>query len=128
MVDDWWQLSQLGKDWVKKRAYATDERLKREWNYRRLVAQYVRHTGYLLAKGYLEPDDVFSVNPEAGRLLEVILPIENAVIELFNPMTRSTATAGQVARELELDYLIGPVRCMACRKCVYPIRRRDAIH
>jgi hypothetical protein len=99
-------LSQLAGDWVKERAYATDEKLKREWNYMRLVAQYLRHTGYLLAKGYLEPDDVFSVNPEAGRLLEVILPIENAVIELFNPMARNTATAGQVARKWELDYLL----------------------
>jgi hypothetical protein len=79
-------LSQLAQGWVKERVFATDERLKREWSYRRQVAQYLRHTGYLLAKGYLEADDVFSVNPEAGRLLEVILPIENAVIEFFNPM------------------------------------------
>lgn len=100
------RVSQLAKDWVKERVYATDEKFKREWNYRRQVSQYLRHTGYLLAKGYLEADDVFSVNPEAGRLLEVILPIENVVIELFAPMARNTAVAGEVARKWELDYLL----------------------
>jgi hypothetical protein len=103
-------VSQLAKDWVKGRVHATDERLKREWGYRRQVAQYLRHTGYLLANGYLEVDDVFSVNAEAGRLLEVILPIENAVMEFFGSLAHNTSVAGEFARKWELDYLLEQYR------------------
>jgi hypothetical protein len=100
-------LNALADAWVQERIDApADSVLSIEWNHRRRVAQFLRHTGYLLVNDYLEPDDVFSVNPEAKRLLEIIIPIENAVINHYSSLNRQTATDWKVARKWELDRLL----------------------
>lgn len=98
-------LSELARSWVDEHVDATSGQLKTEWDHRRRLAQFLRHTGYLLIHGYLEPDDVFSVNPEAGRFLEVLIPIENAIIERFGALNARSLTKSVVARKWELDRL-----------------------
>jgi hypothetical protein len=102
----------LALEWVRARASTSNRRWSHqnrseEWNHRRLVAQYLRHAGYLLSERRITPDDVFSAIPETGRLLEVLIPLENAVIAYYDQgaVTARSAPWDVTARKWELDYL-----------------------
>jgi cbb3-type cytochrome oxidase subunit 3 len=107
--------SDLAREWVDTNVSPSDdpnngegweEGRKQNWMHRRLVAQYMRHVAYLLIKDYLSPDDVFSTNPEAGRLLQVLIPLENAVIERYQDNDRRSGENWDlVARKWELEEL-----------------------
>jgi hypothetical protein len=99
----------LAHDWVERRAPSHSQRSwrhrqeRREWLLRRRVSQYMRHAGYMLEKKYLKADDVFSTNPEVGKLLQVILPLENAVIDYYASDRTPTADWDRMAKKRELD-------------------------
>jgi len=91
-----WQ--SLADQWVKDHATAADSadspeerRRASEWLWRRTASQFVSKMGYMMIKGYVGPDDLFSVVPEMPRLLLVLAPIERAVCEHFEAIEPAVA-------------------------------------
>jgi hypothetical protein len=81
----------LASQWVVEHAgrdsQATDPREARLWNewlLRRTASQFLAKVGSLMKEGYLKPDDLFSVIPEMGRLLIVLIPIDVAILEYWS--------------------------------------------
>lgn len=101
--------SGLAEGWTQKHFNAREDPERAEMTHRRQVSQFLRHAGYLLKKQYLDPDDVFSVAPETGRMLSVIIPIENAIMAMAM-QREEVASAGHtgqhLARKYELDLLL----------------------
>jgi hypothetical protein len=85
----------LAEEWViehaGKRADSPDpaeKRLGEEWYKRRTASQFLAKMGLLIEQGYLSEDEFFGVDPEVGRQLAVLIPIEKAVQEYW--MQRET--------------------------------------
>ena len=81
----------LAKDWVATHgskdansADAAERALWEEWEMRRIVSQFLSKTGALINSGYLSEDEFFSVNPEVGRQLVVLMYIEKAIIDHYS--------------------------------------------
>ncbi len=74
-----WQ--QLALKWVIDHADSKgkDDELWQEWIWRRTASQFLAKMGALIQAGYLSPEEFFRVNPEVGRQLAVLTPIENAI-------------------------------------------------
>lgn len=82
-VKDW---GKLATQWVKLHAEknpdskkSSERKLAKEWHMRRLASQFLSKMGSLVEAGYLPEDDFFGVNPEVGRQLSVLIPIEIAI-------------------------------------------------
>jgi hypothetical protein len=78
--DKW---DKLAKKWVdsylpktKHTSYPTKARMDDAWYMRRRASQFLEKMGFLLKLKYLTPSELFSVIPEAGRILAVLSPIE----------------------------------------------------
>lgn len=105
------RLSDLAAEWVEtnrpsvEASRPSDARPNKAWFHRREAAQYLRHVGYLLRHGYLSADDVFSTFPEARRVLEVLLPLENAIIDAFPDPSNPTGLWDRTAKKWELEDL-----------------------
>jgi hypothetical protein len=54
-----------------------------EWQLRRTASQFLAKMGTLMEEGYVDPEDLFGVIPEMGRLLIVLMPIEIAIVEYW---------------------------------------------
>ncbi|MCV6608581.1 MAG: hypothetical protein OIF32_10235, partial [Campylobacterales bacterium] len=50
-----------------------------EWNHRRLASQVLSQAGTMMLKGHITRDDFFEIIPEAGRILAVLIPIEEEI-------------------------------------------------
>ncbi len=87
-TDEW---PNLAKHWVEthagKSANSADtaeSALWEEWEMRRIAAQFLSKTGTLIDLGYLSEDEFFSVDPEAGRQLVVLIYIEKAILDHYS--------------------------------------------
>lgn len=86
-VSDW---DKLANEWVKshvkkdpKSQDPIEKKLAEEWYMRRMASQFLSKMGSLVEAGYLPEDDFFGVNPEVGRQLSVLIPIEIAIQEYW---------------------------------------------
>lgn len=59
------------------------EKIRKEWQKRRTSSQFLAKMGSLITSGHLTPDELFRVVPEAPRLLIVLLPIEEAILDHY---------------------------------------------
>lgn len=80
--DDW---HKLARQWVAEHANSkeTSDELWQEQIWRRTASQFLAKMGALVQAGYLTPDEFFRVDPEVGRQLAVLAPIEIATKERF---------------------------------------------
>jgi hypothetical protein len=77
-----WVYSHAGRD--PHSAQPEERRLWDEWFMRRTASQFLAKMGSLMRHGYINPNDLFGVVPEAGRLLLVLTPIEIAIAEYWS--------------------------------------------
>lgn len=80
---DW---RQLALKWVEDHVNCKekDNGLWQEWIWRRTASQFLAKMGALIQAGYLTSEEFFRVDPEVGRQLAVLMPIENAIKERFS--------------------------------------------
>jgi hypothetical protein len=80
-LDVWYQFAEK---WVEK--YATPDKankLRDEWNYRRIASQFLEKMAFLIKKGDLTEDEFFTIVPETPRYLVTLIPIDAAVTEYW---------------------------------------------
>jgi hypothetical protein len=98
------KLEELARDWVDQNAPGSTTTA--DWLHRRCIAQYLRHVGFLLVNKHLTADDVFSTFPEARRVLETLIPIENAIADHFPRPKNPSGPWDRSAIKWELDEII----------------------
>jgi hypothetical protein len=88
---------ELAKQWVAERVNAdldstdlSEKKLAEEWFQRRLVAQFISRIGGLLKSKYISEDAFFTLVPEVQRLIIVLEPIDNAIIEHYKTTENAT--------------------------------------
>jgi len=84
-VADW---ERLAKEWVQQHLGKSmdspdkeEQRLAWEWLWRRSASQFLAKMGLMAMSGYMPLKDFFWVVPEAGRLLAVLMPIDDAIVD-----------------------------------------------
>lgn len=92
-VTDW---GELAEEWVSTHArieLRSDELVQRklanEWNMRRTASQFLSKMGTLIETNALPEDDFFGLNPEVGRQLSVLIPIEIAIQKYWAKIEKS---------------------------------------
>jgi len=92
-VVDW---GELAEEWVRTHAridIRSDELVQRklanEWNMRRTASQFLSKMGTLIETNALPEDDFFGLNPEVGRQLSVLIPIEIAIQKYWANIEKS---------------------------------------
>ena len=78
--------NQLAKSWVdsffeenQNGSYIRTEQQTNEWLARRKVSQLLATMGFLMKNNYIKPHELFSIIPEAGRLMFVLSLIEEEI-------------------------------------------------
>lgn len=86
-VEEW---DQLAEKWVQSHVNKdinsedpNEEKLAEEWLMRRDASQMIAKMSLLVYRKYLNEDDLFGVDPEIGRQMVVIIPIDIAIQRHF---------------------------------------------
>lgn len=110
-IEEW---DNLAEKWVQSHVHKdinsndpNERQLAEEWLMRRSASQFISKMGLLVSRKYLDEEDLFRVDPEIGRQLLVIIPIDRAIQKYFeNAEGVSVSEWDNPAAKWELAFLL----------------------
>ena len=103
---------ELAKEWVRNHINAdpnlpdeSEKKKVQEWMQRRLVSQFISRMGNLMQSGYIKPSDFFNIVPEVPRLIMVLNPIEQTIMEHFKKAEKPIEEWDYPFQKIAFDYV-----------------------